>query len=187
MDQFPGELLGAAFKDCVLEIRGGDDLQGFPMSAKHNTNKRVRPLLSKGDTGYRCRRRGVRRRKSVRGSVVSDEISVLSLCLVKIGENTVIEGLTDCKRSHTHIPRKDSKLRELFGVPDGEETVSFIKNLFIAQAGGKFVKMPKIKPTSVWTKDMMDNMINGRKKREAKRVAMSEEWKQYREKYQLIN
>jgi small subunit ribosomal protein S6e len=66
---------------------GGQDKQGFPMKQGVLTNDRVRLLMSPGDKGFRGygRRRGERRRKSVRGCIVSQETSVLNLLIVKQG------------------------------------------------------------------------------------------------------
>jgi hypothetical protein len=53
--------------DCL----GGNDKQGFPMKQGVLTPQRVRLLLSKGQSCYRERRDGERKRKSVRGCIVS--------------------------------------------------------------------------------------------------------------------
>ena len=58
------------------------------------TNGRVRLLLSKGHSCYRPRRRGERKRKSVRGCIVDANLSVLNLVILKKGDQD-IPGLTD--------------------------------------------------------------------------------------------
>jgi small subunit ribosomal protein S6e len=75
------------FKGYIFKIMGGCDKQGFPMKQGVLTNGRVRLLLSPGDKCFRGygRRKGERRRKSVRGCVVSQDISVLNLVIVKRG------------------------------------------------------------------------------------------------------
>lgn len=55
---------------------------------------RVRLLLAKGMTNYRPRRTGEKKRKSVRGCIIGNDISVLSLVIIKKGTKE-IEGLTD--------------------------------------------------------------------------------------------
>lgn len=57
------------------------------------TNKRVRLLLGKGSSGFRERRSGERKKKSVRGCIVDANLSVLSAVVVKTGEKD-IPGLT---------------------------------------------------------------------------------------------
>jgi small subunit ribosomal protein S6e len=49
------------------------------------TSNRVRLLLSKGHSCYRERRSGERRRRSVKGCIVDQNLSVLSLVIVKKG------------------------------------------------------------------------------------------------------
>lgn len=75
------------FKGYIFKIMGGCDKQGFPMKQGVLTNGRVRLLMSPGDKCFRGygRRKGERRRKSVRGCVVSQDISVLNLVIVKRG------------------------------------------------------------------------------------------------------
>lgn len=66
---------------------GGQDKQGFPMKQGVLTNGRVQLLMSPGDKCFRGygRRNGERRRKSVRGCIISQDISVLNLVIVKKG------------------------------------------------------------------------------------------------------
>ena len=49
------------------------------------TAGRVRLLLAKGQSCYRPRRTGERKRKSVRGCIVDAQLSVLSLVIIKKG------------------------------------------------------------------------------------------------------
>ncbi len=97
------DILGDEFKGYTLKIMGGNDKQGFPM--KQGTwnwidwigvllPHRVRLLLSKGHSCYRPRRTGERKRKSVRGCIVAQDIAALSLVVTQKGEAD-IPGLTD--------------------------------------------------------------------------------------------
>ena len=67
---------------------GGQDKQGFGMKQGVLTPGRVALLMTPGDTCFRGfgRRNGERRRKSVRGCIVSQDLSVLNLAIVKKGE-----------------------------------------------------------------------------------------------------
>ncbi|GFY90837.1 ribosomal protein S6e [Actinidia rufa] len=71
-----GDALGEEFKGYVFKIMGGCDKQGFPMKQGVLTPGRVRLIASP-------RRNGERRRKSVRGCIVSPDLSVLNLVIVK--------------------------------------------------------------------------------------------------------
>ena len=67
---------------------GGQDKQGFGMKQGVLTPGRVSLLMTPGDSCFRGfgRRNGERRRKSVRGCIVSQDLSVLNLAIVKKGE-----------------------------------------------------------------------------------------------------
>ena len=67
---------------------GGQDKQGFPMKQGVLVPGRVQLLMKPGDSCFRGfgRRNGERRRKSVRGCIVSPDLSVLNLMIVKQGE-----------------------------------------------------------------------------------------------------
>src|ERR1700759_4383179 len=69
--EVPGDSIGDEFKGYVFRISGGNDKQGFPMKQGVLLPHRVRLLLSKGHSTYRPRRTGERKRKSVRGCIVS--------------------------------------------------------------------------------------------------------------------
>ncbi len=73
----------------MVRITGGNDKQGFPMKQGVLTNGRVKLLLSKGHSCYRPRRKGQRRRKSVRGCIVDSNLSVLNLVIVKKGDSDI--------------------------------------------------------------------------------------------------
>jgi small subunit ribosomal protein S6e len=82
-----GDFLGDEFKGYIFKIMGGQDKQGFPMRQGVMTNLRVKLLMSPGDPCMRGygRRKGERRRKAVRGCIVSPDLSVLNLVIVKQG------------------------------------------------------------------------------------------------------
>merc|ERR1712230_336584 len=89
-----GDSLGDEFKGYRFRISGGNDKQGFPMMQGVLAAERVRLLLKKGSKCYRQRRTGEMKRKSVRGCIVSHDLSVLNLVVVKNGD-APIPGLTD--------------------------------------------------------------------------------------------
>ena len=76
------------FNGYIFKIMGGQDKQGFPMKQGVLVPGRVRLLMKPGDSCFRGygRRTGERRRKSVRGCIVSPDLSVLNLMIVKQGE-----------------------------------------------------------------------------------------------------
>ena len=75
------------YKGYIFKIMGGQDKQGFGMKQGVLVPGRVALLMSPGDSCFRGfgRRKGERRRKSVRGCIVSQDLSVLNLAIVKKG------------------------------------------------------------------------------------------------------
>lgn len=180
-DQFDGIAIGPQFAGSIVQIVGGNDTQGIPMSPAQATTKRIRLLLSKGDVGYRCREKGVRRRKTVRGSIVSNEILALNVILVKPAEGVVIEGLTDVVKEKTHVPKKDKKLRAMFGVPEGQDTLTYITNLLKKE--NPEAQIPKIKITGVVSEEKKKKIAKRKADREAKRKTLLAEKADYEAKY----
>ena len=76
---------------------------------------RVRLLLSDGHSCYRPRRTGERKRKSVRGCIVAQDLAVLALSIVKQGEGD-IPGLTDEVKPKRLGPKRATKIRRFFGL-----------------------------------------------------------------------
>merc|ERR1711924_393861 len=124
--------LGDEFVGYRAQITGGNDKQGFPMMQGVLTPERVRLLLRKGSKCYRQRRTGEMKRKSVRGCVVSQEISVLNLVIVKKGERE-IPGLTDTEKPIRLGPKRATKIRK------------FVDRRAVTTKNGKeYSKAPKI-------------------------------------------
>jgi len=111
--EVPGDSLGDEFKGYVFRIGGGNDKQGFPMKQGILTNGRVRLLFKKGMSCYRERRKGCRKRKSVRGCIVGPDLAVMSLVLVRKGAEE-LPGLTDDLRPRRLGPKRASNIRKLF-------------------------------------------------------------------------
>lgn len=74
-----GAGLGEEFKGYIFRISGGNDKQGFPMKQGVLVHGRVRLLLKDGQSCYRARKAGERKRKSVHGCFVGGDIAVVSL------------------------------------------------------------------------------------------------------------
>lgn len=99
----------------MFRISGGNDKQGFPMKQGVLSANRVRLLLHKGVSCYRQRRRGERKRKSVRGCIVAADLAVLNLVVTKKGEQD-IPGLTDAPVPRRLGPKRANKIRKLFNL-----------------------------------------------------------------------
>ncbi|KAL0266031.1 UNVERIFIED_CONTAM: hypothetical protein PYX00_011748 [Menopon gallinae] len=180
--QIEGELLGEDFRGYVFKITGGDDVSGLPMKNGVFTDKRVRLLLRKGSKGYRCREKGVRRRKSVRGCIISGEIAVVSMIILKEGEKP-IEGLTDRVVECSHLPKRATKLRKLFNIPKDADIVEFIKEQIRKNSDSEKIKYPRIKVTRLVTPERIERKKKRLEEKAAKRIKSERERKEYMEKY----
>ena len=142
-----GEHLGEEFKGYIVKIMGGHDKQGFAMKQGVLTVGRVQVLLSRGQSGFKGygRRNGERRRKSVRGCIVSHEISTLNLVIVKKGEND-IPGLTDTEVARPRGPKRASKIRKMFNLTKDDDVRHYVKiyGRKIEKDGKTRLKCPKI-------------------------------------------
>ena len=142
-----GEHLGEEFKGYIVKIMGGHDKQGFAMKQGVLTNGRVQVLMSRGQSGFLGygRRNGERRRKSVRGCIVSHEISSLNLVIVKKGEND-IPGLTDTEVARPRGPKRASKIRKMFNLTKDDDVRHYVKiyGRKIEKDGKTRIKCPKI-------------------------------------------
>jgi len=139
-----GEALGEAFKGYVFKITGGNDKQGFAMKQGVLTNTRVRLLLKKGLSGFRERRAGERKRKSVRGCIVGSDLAILNLVVVKRGEQDVA-GLTDQNKPRRLGPKRATRIRKLFNLGKKDDVRPHVIRRTIAKDGKKsYTKAPKI-------------------------------------------
>ncbi|WP_457619729.1 30S ribosomal protein S6e [Methanopyrus sp.] len=89
-DVIDGEIVG--LPGYKLRITGGTDKDGFPMRPDIHGPVRVRLLLS-GPPGFHPRRKGERRRKTVRGNTISEDIVQVNTVIVEYGDKPVEELL----------------------------------------------------------------------------------------------
>ncbi|KAI5798679.1 ribosomal protein S6e-domain-containing protein [Pyronema domesticum] len=143
--EVPGDSIGDEFKGYVFKITGGNDKQGFPMKQGVLLPTRVKLLLSKGHSCYRPRRTGERKRKSVRGCIVGADLAVLSLVVVKQGDNE-IAGLTDVSHPKRLGPKRATKIRRFFGLTKDDDVRKFVIRREVQPKGDKkpYTKAPKI-------------------------------------------
>lgn len=80
-----GETIDGAIVDLPgqkAQISGGSDKDGFPMRPSVHGGVRRRIVLS-GGVGYNPKNEGIRRRKTIRGNVITDEIVQVNLKIVE--------------------------------------------------------------------------------------------------------
>ena len=108
------------------------------------THGRVRLLLSKGHSGYRPRRTGERKCKSVRGCIVDASLSVLNLVIVKKGEKD-IPGFTDTTVPCRLGPKRASRIRKLLNLSKEDYVCQYVVQKPLNKDGKKpRTKAPKI-------------------------------------------
>ncbi|CAK81614.1 unnamed protein product (macronuclear) [Paramecium tetraurelia] len=123
-------------RNMCQRFTGGNDKQGVLFKG------RVRILMRKGHKGYRPRKDGEMKRKSIRGCIVGQDIRVLALQVVKKGANE-IAGLTDQNVPRRLGPKRLTKLRRLFGFKKADRVISSEEH-GPQRYGKKRQKAPKI-------------------------------------------
>ncbi|PON93889.1 Ribosomal protein [Trema orientale] len=143
------EVSGDSLGENVCWTWWGRNLRAmFSKSWEGVTPGRVRLLLHRGTPCFRGygRRNGERRRKSVRGCIVSQDLSVLNLVIVKKGEHD-LPGLTDTEKPRMRGPKRASKIRKLFNLSKEDDVRKYVntyRRTFTNKNGKKVSKAPKI-------------------------------------------
>lgn len=160
-----GEIISDVFQGYIFKITGGIDKDGFGMKNGVLTAERKKLLLSKESSGIRFRRNfnrvGSRIRKLVRGCIVSPDIRMLHLKIIKTG-NTPIDGLTnpECAVPKRLAPKRANKILKDLGIadlynkkksnPEERKTLRYMITKFAnkreveTKNGKKYTKRPKI-------------------------------------------
>ena len=146
--EIPGEALGDEYKGYIFKVMGGNDKQGFGMKQGVLTAQRVFLLMSPKTQGMRGhgRRKGERRRKAVRGCIISPAITVLNLIIVKQGD-APLPGITDEEKPRMRGPKRASKIRKLFALTKDDDVRKYVNTYrreFESATGKKKSKAPKI-------------------------------------------
>jgi len=85
-----GGLIG--FPNYEFEITGGSDASGFPMRKDVHGPVKKRILVSKRGIGYKPARKGQKRRKMIRGSEISFDMTLINLKVLKYGETELFKS-----------------------------------------------------------------------------------------------
>jgi len=89
-EEFDASVVGLA--GYKLKITGGSDKNGFPMKKDVDGSRRIKSLLA-GGIGFNPKRDGQRRRKTVRGNTVSEDIVQINTVVTQKGEKEINEIL----------------------------------------------------------------------------------------------
>ena len=111
-DTFDGKLIDEnLYSGHIFQITGGNDKEGFAMHKSVLSDKRKKIILKPGDTGYKKNsNKGIRKRKSVRGSVVAGNLAMLNVVLTGTEvKGPEIDTLTNKVNEYTHYPKRVTK------------------------------------------------------------------------------
>ena len=101
-------------------------------------------LMKKCHKCFHPRRKGFKKKKSVRGSIVSSDIGMLQLVIVKKG-NEDIPGITDCEILRRLGPKRANKIRKLYNAEKGVDVRKLVIRRAISKGENKvYYKAPKI-------------------------------------------
>jgi ribosomal protein S6E (S10) len=89
-DIIKGGLIG--FPNYEFEITGGSDASGFPMRKDVHGPVKKKILVSKRAIGYKPRRKGEKRRKTVRGNEITYDMTLINLKILKYGETELFKA-----------------------------------------------------------------------------------------------
>ncbi|MFH1544495.1 MAG: eS6 family ribosomal protein [archaeon] len=99
------KLDGIGMEGYTAKVKGGSDKQGFPMHSSISGIGRKKIFSGKG-IGFKIKRKGGRKRKSVRGNTVSNETEQLNLVVITEGEKKLDELFP--KEEKKEEPEKES-------------------------------------------------------------------------------
>jgi small subunit ribosomal protein S6e len=89
-EEFDASVVGLA--GYKLKITGGSDKNGFPMKKDVDGSRSIKSLLA-GGIGFNPKRDGQRRRKTVRGNTVSEDIVQINTVVTQKGDKDIKEIL----------------------------------------------------------------------------------------------
>lgn len=104
-DSFDGSVLGLS--GFSLQITGGSDREGFPMRPDMTGAMRKKLLLVSGP-GYVPKKKGIKRRKNVRGNMLSDASAQIN-CKIMEGSGNVGEILGIKPKEKAEKPKEEKK------------------------------------------------------------------------------
>jgi small subunit ribosomal protein S6e len=89
-EKFRGEIIG--LNGYELEITGGTDNAGFPMRKDVDGPARKKIILTKG-LGFNSKIKGQRKRRSIRGNTISEDIAQINCKVIKAGKDKIAKLL----------------------------------------------------------------------------------------------
>ncbi len=107
-DKFDGKEINSDLEGYELEITGGSDSAGFPMSKKVEGLGLKSMILTKG-WGMRNSEKGLRLRKTVRGKTLSATTSQVNINVLKAGKKPLAEVFSEQNKKEEAKPEEPKK------------------------------------------------------------------------------
>lgn len=110
-ENFKGDFLGLVGYE--LQVTGGSDKEGFPMRKDLEGPGRKRVLLSSGP-GFYPKLKGQRRRRSIRGNTITNQISQINAKVITYGQKTIEEllGVKPKEKPKEETPEDKQKKKQ---------------------------------------------------------------------------
>jgi small subunit ribosomal protein S6e len=109
-----GEVIDGSIIDQAghkAQIMGGSDKDGFPMRPSVHGGVRRRIVLS-GGVGFNPKHEGTRKRKTVRGNVITDEIVQINVKITEKPKQAKETKKTKEKKEEKPAPQKEAKTKK---------------------------------------------------------------------------
>jgi small subunit ribosomal protein S6e len=94
-----------------LQITGGTDKEGFAMRKDFPGMARRRLLLSKSQ-GFKPKEQGLRKKKSVKGNTINQDVVQINMKVVKYSSRPIDQLLTISKKEEVKEEEKEEKAEE---------------------------------------------------------------------------
>lgn len=164
-NEIDGAIISDVFEGYTFKITGGYDKDGFAMKNGILTQGKKRILLTKGNKMFRFKKglhhSGVRIRKLVRGCIVSPDIKVLHLKIIKKGPKDIPDLIEANTEVHKRLgPKRATKILKQFGLTEvynekkqkkeNRETLRYMITKFAPKREvetknkKKYIKRPKV-------------------------------------------
>jgi small subunit ribosomal protein S6e len=105
-----GEEIKPELEGYEFEITGGSDLSGFPMSKNIEGVGLKKALLKKG-WGMKDSTKGIRRRKTIRGKVITEKTAQINMKILKNGSKKVEEIFADQNKKVEEKPVEKTEVK----------------------------------------------------------------------------
>lgn len=119
-DKFDGKEVKPELEGYELQITGGSDSSGFPLSKDVEGLGLKTALLTKG-WGMKAAGKGLRLRKTIRGKIISATTSQVNINVLKAGKKPLAEVFPEQNKAAEAPKAEEAKTEEKKEEPKAEE------------------------------------------------------------------